>query len=242
MCVVALAWRTDPRWLLVLAGNRDELHARPADDLARWPEDDRVLGGRDRQSGGTWLGVSERGRLGVVTNVRNPDGPDPNAPSRGLLLNDLLSGAADDLEIDRPDLARFNPFCLMNVRGEVAEIVTNRPRPRRLVLDPGLHVLSNGGLGHPWPKAERLKILMEDWRGAKAEPARLLDVLQDERMDAGKMDAAASPIFIRNPVYGTRCSSVIAIDLAGRGVFLERRFDGSGETVGESRLPFTWPL
>src|SRR5690606_36381371 len=66
MCVLAFAWHAHPRWRLVLAGNRDELHARPAAPLARWPDpDSALLAGRDLRSGGTWLGVSERGRLAV---------------------------------------------------------------------------------------------------------------------------------------------------------------------------------
>ena len=34
MCVVALALAADPRWPLVVVGNRDEFHARPAAPLA----------------------------------------------------------------------------------------------------------------------------------------------------------------------------------------------------------------
>ncbi|HMM24861.1 MAG TPA: NRDE family protein, partial [Pseudoxanthomonas mexicana] len=29
MCLLALAWNVHPRWRLLLAGNRDEFHARP---------------------------------------------------------------------------------------------------------------------------------------------------------------------------------------------------------------------
>ena len=34
MCVVALALAADPRWPLVVVGNRDEFHARPAARIA----------------------------------------------------------------------------------------------------------------------------------------------------------------------------------------------------------------
>src|SRR3546814_7142869 len=63
MCVLAFAWRAHPHWPLIAAGNRDELHARPAQPLARWDRPDHLLAGRDLQSGGTWLGVSEQGRF-----------------------------------------------------------------------------------------------------------------------------------------------------------------------------------
>src|SRR3546814_18665581 len=68
MCVLAFAWRAHPHWPLIAAGNRDELHARPAQPLARWDRPDHLLAGRDLQSGGTWPGVSEQGRFAVVTH------------------------------------------------------------------------------------------------------------------------------------------------------------------------------
>ena len=79
MCVLALAFRSHPGWPLVLAGNRDELHARPAAPLAHWQDAPEVLGGRDLEGGGTWLGVAEAGRLAVVTNLR---GFGPRRPRR----------------------------------------------------------------------------------------------------------------------------------------------------------------
>ena len=67
MCLVAFAWKTHPRWRLVMAGNRDELHARPTAPLAAWA-DAPVLAGRDLRSGGTWMGLGPAGRVAVVTN------------------------------------------------------------------------------------------------------------------------------------------------------------------------------
>ena len=59
MCLVAFAWKAHPRWRLVLAGNRDEFHARPAAPLARWDDEPFLIGGRDLEAGGTWLAVGE---------------------------------------------------------------------------------------------------------------------------------------------------------------------------------------
>jgi len=75
MCVLALAWQAHPRWRLIVAGNRDELHARPAAALARWDGPAQILAGRDLQSGGTWMGVSEQARFVVVTNLRGFGAP-----------------------------------------------------------------------------------------------------------------------------------------------------------------------
>ena len=84
MCVVAIALDAHPRWRLVVAGNRDEFHARASAPLARWGDAPHVIGGRDLVSGGGWIGVSEEGRFAVVTNVAGyPRGE--GAPSRGAI-------------------------------------------------------------------------------------------------------------------------------------------------------------
>ncbi|RYI14004.1 MAG: hypothetical protein EON48_12125, partial [Acetobacteraceae bacterium] len=91
MCLVALAWKSHPRWPLVLVGNRDEFHARPTAALHAWP-DTGVLAGRDLQSGGTWIGLGPAGRAAVVTNVRDGLPPPFSAPSRGELPLAFLQG------------------------------------------------------------------------------------------------------------------------------------------------------
>jgi uncharacterized protein with NRDE domain len=48
----------------------------------------------------------------------------------------------------------------------------------------------------------------------------------------------ASPIFVRGPVYGTRCSTVVAIDSDGRGLIVERRYTPLGEPTGETCFSF----
>ena len=74
MCLVALAIDQSRRFPLVLAANRDEFFARPTARLAWWTPDaggPAILSGRDLQAGGTWLGLTAEGRLGLVTNVRH---------------------------------------------------------------------------------------------------------------------------------------------------------------------------
>lgn len=252
MCVLAFAWRAHPRWSLVLAGNRDELHARPADPLARWPDADHVLAGRDRLSGGTWLGVSEQGRLAVVTNLRGFGGPKTEAPSRGRLLGDMLRGAGEFLDPSDAVLETFSPFNLIRVENDEAVFWTNQPAPVRRPLASGLYGLSNGELDEPWPKTLRLKATLAGWlEGAADHPETLLDGLRDERLGldgaipAQPSDVPFEPrnssVFIRGPIYGTRCGTVVAIDAEGRGRILERRFDADGQITGETDQAFAWP-
>jgi uncharacterized protein with NRDE domain len=130
--------------------------------------------------------------------------------------------------------------------------LSNRPEPTRSLLAPGIYGLSNGPLDEPWPKTMRLKASLLDWIvGQAARPELLLDALREDRLpDEGLRTAEASdvpqepalsPIFIRNPVYGTRCSTVVAIDVEGRGMIAERRYAPSGAAAGETMLSFSWP-
>lgn len=252
MCVLAFAWDAHPSWALVMAGNRDELHDRPAAPLGRWPQAAHVIGGRDLQSGGSWLGVSEEGRFAVVTNLRGYGPPAPGRASRGALVADLLTGTGRHADAETADLAAFNPFNLIVADRQGSLFLTNRPAPARVRLGPGLYGLSNGALDEPWPKTVQLKAALLDWLLKDADdPAALLDPLRQEQLpDFGQAPAIPSeiaqeprqsPVFIRNPVYGTRCSSVVAIDRAGKGTIIERRFTPDGAPAGETRLAFAWP-
>ncbi|KKW90937.1 NRDE family protein [Sphingobium chungbukense] len=246
MCIMAMAWNAHPRWRLILIGNRDELHARPAAPLARWDQPASLIAGRDLLSGGTWLGVSEQGRAAIVTNLRGYGAPDPDRASRGVLVADLLAGRKT------APLDDFNPFNLILVDGEQAHFLSNRPAPLRTELTPGLYGLSNGTLDAPWPKTLALKSALLDWLVAgAADPLPLFDALRTETLPHAGIapdtpsdvpaEARVSPIFIRNPTYGTRCSTIVAIDAQGEGTITERRFDPEGKQSGESSIAFTWP-
>ena len=130
--------------------------------------------------------------------------------------------------------------------------MTNRPDAARTTLASGLYGLSNGRLDEPWPKTMRLKSVLLDWiTGDAADPGMLFTGLREEILpDIGRDPATPSdvpqepnhsPIFIRDSVYGTRCSTVVAIDMDGRGVILERRFSPEGAETGRTKLEFAWP-
>jgi uncharacterized protein with NRDE domain len=252
MCVAALAWAAHPDWLLVAAANRDEYHDRPAAPLAPWPDGQDILAGRDLRSGGTWLGISGAGRFALVTNRRGHGDPDPSRPSRGKLVTDLLDPRIAP-ESHAPEmLEQFNPFNVLAADPEGVWYLGNRPRGVRAALGHGVYGLSNGALDEPWPKTLGLKAALVDWLAAGAcEPDALFAALASERLDDiglhpdGPSDIPAeapeTPVFIRDPVYGTRCSTVVMIDRTGRGRIIERRFDGAGAATGETALDFAWP-
>lgn len=233
MCVVSVAWNAHPRWQLVIAGNRDEFHAREAAPLELWADDPTIIAGRDLLSQGTWLGVSRNGRFGVVTNIRNPDGPDPGKASRGALVTDWLA------QSHVPDtLDSFNPFNLLLGDQRDVHIVSNRPTDFRKPLGHGIYGLSNAIEGEHWPRKDRLNRAVESWLNGEADdPAVLFDCLADAHIEHND----EHPIFIRNDVYGTRCSTILAVDHAGAGQIFERRFDVAGDPVGETAITFQWP-
>lgn len=252
MCVLAFAWRAHPKWPMVVAGNRDELHARPAKPLARWDHPSHVLAGRDLQAGGTWLGVSEQGRFALVTNLRGYGAPEPGRPSRGELVTDLLAGKGHYADLRNAELSDFNPFNLIVADHRRARFLSNRPKSVRSLLAAGIYGLSNGALDEPWPKTMHLKARLLDWIVSSARrPEVLLDSLREESLPGVGVrsavpsdvpqEPALSPIFIRNPVYGTRCSTVVAVNDQGRGVIIERRYTPAGDEAGETGLSFSWP-
>ncbi len=233
MCVVAVAWQAHPEWRLLVAGNRDEFHARASAPLAIWGSNVTVMAGRDLVSGGSWMGVSDTGRFAVVTNIRDADGPDLSKTSRGALVSDWLSSG------DIPeDVTEFNPFNLIVSDSHTAQLISNRPGPTRDALAAGIHGLSNAIPNEHWPRKDRMLAHLANWLAGPAEqPELLLDMLGDEEV----RDSETYPVFIRSPLYGTRCSTVVAVDQAGQGRIIERRFGADGISTGETVLRFVWP-
>ncbi len=244
MCVVAIAWQAHPKYQLVLAGNRDELHARPAAPVARWEDAPLVIGGRDLQSGGTWLGVSEAGRLAVVTNLRDFGDPNPARMSRGALLTDYLSNDGQYSQLPTGRMDDFNPFSLIVADANGPRLLANRPNLVDQCLNPGVHGLSNTPANIAWPRRDYLAEMLARWVLDGSAPAEhLFDVLARRYLPAKFQgdDGDSAPIFLADEIYGTRCSTIIAIDYDGQGLALERSFGPAGSPRGEVQISFQWP-
>lgn len=234
MCLLVLAWRLLPDTPLLLAGNRDELYARPAAPAQFWAAAPLLLAGRDLLAGGTWLGVTREGRFAAVTNYREPRTAAPPPRSRGELARDYLQGAAEPGEFVQALAPRAGDYSGFNLLlGDRDELwwYSNRGGPARL-LGPGIYGLSNHLLDTPWPKVEIAKAALRRLCAAGTpQVADLLTLLADRRTHAAAaadgLDAdtarALSAIFIETPSYGTRCSSVLRLGADGRAEFVERR-------------------
>ncbi|WP_434989405.1 NRDE family protein [Xanthomonas melonis] len=252
MCLVALAWKSHPRWRLLLTGNRDEFHERPTAPLARWAAPaDNVLAGRDLRSGGSWVGLGNDGRVAVVTNVRDPLAT-ASGRSRGHLIADYLSGglgAAAYAHALAGAAHAFPPFNLLLCDADRCEHLSNHP-PLARQLEPGIHGMSNGPLDAAWPKTRALTDALHDWcRVGSDDLQPLWDALgnrataPDAVLPSTGVDLATerllSAAFIAGPAYGTRASTVVAVDHRGQGFIHERRFGPNGIFQGQTRLEIT---
>lgn len=249
MCLVAFAWNVHPRWRLVLAGNRDEFHARPTAPLATW-EDHRIMAGRDLKSGGTWVGLGPNGRVAVITNVRDGLPPAFAGPSRGGLPVDFLRGDAPTLAHATAlatEAGDYAPFNLVLADAEDCGYVGNHPASGAHAVAPGVHGLSNGAFDASWPKTRRLREALQAWVDAGLDdPAPLWRALADERLAADAelpdtgvgldLERRLSPAFIRGHDYGTRAGTLILVGHDGRGRIHERRFGPDGVFEGETVL------
>jgi uncharacterized protein with NRDE domain len=245
MCLIAIAFETDPAWPLIVAANRDEFHARPTDTATFWPDAPTILGGRDLTAGGSWLGVTTQGRFAAVTNVRERVDPPANARSRGLLVADFLrSGKRPEAFLAgvEAEADRYAGFNLLVSDSDALGYYSNRDASPR-ILDTGYYALSNATLGSSWPKVERIRDAFRDnlEKTGRPDPQGLLSLLEDRRPaplaalpDTGivaQRERALSAPFIVNPEFGTRASSVAAIKAGGTVEFVERAFGPRGEAL-----------
>lgn len=236
MCVIAWAWRAHPDYPLVVIGNRDELHARPAEPAGWWDEAPQVLAGRDAEAGGTWLGVTRAGRFAAVTN-RRPGRRPPAAPSRGALTAAFLK-SGDDAATAAAAVAagRYAGFNLLLGDGTSLEFVSNR-EPARM-LAPGVYGMANAELDEAAPKVRRLRDALATWARTRAgpTPAAWIARLGEDVPLAGEDPLSA--VFVRGASYGTRASTVLVLGADAGAVFVERRFAAGGAPLDENQFRF----
>jgi uncharacterized protein with NRDE domain len=255
MCLIVLAWEASPKTRLAVAANRDEFFARRSAPAAWWKGAPDVLAGRDLEAGGTWLGVTRKGRFAALTNFRDASAPKKDgAPSRGALAADFLRGggaAADYVAAVQPGAGRYNGFNLLVSDGaELWSFSNVEGDPVR--LGPGVRGLSNHLLETPWPKVtaarSRLEAALGAADGAEDLERRLLEILEDRTAARdGALPAtglppdwerALSAAFVMLPGYGTRASTALVVGADGAARFAERTFGEGGAPLGDVREAF----
>jgi len=243
MCLIVVGWRVHADFPLLVVANRDEFHARPTAPAARWPEAPQVIGGRDLEAGGTWLGITDHGRFAAVTNVREP-GVAPGPLSRGGLTRDFLLS-------DRPaaDYAReiagnsYSGFNLLLADGKDLLYCSNRiTQPR--VLPPGIHGVSNHRLDTPWPKLQTARQKFAEALPGLPDESAFFALLADRSIVADEnlphtgvpleWERLLSAVFVQSPSYGTRASTMLWQRSDGSIRLHERSFAANGDLLQSS--------
>ena len=249
MCLVLIASHPRPGILLAVGANRDEFHARPTAPAARWPELPGLAAGRDLTAGGTWLGVTDGGRVGALTNFRDGIAA-PARRTRGELVVEALRdgrGEAGFLAALPGRLHDYGGFNLIIGWPGALRLFSSRSG-RDVPIPAGVHALSNHDLDTPWPKVTRTKEAL-DRLAASSRPfdaEALFEVLSDrvpapdgELPDTGiprDLERFLSPPFIVGQEYGTRSSTVLLFRADRVTELSERTFDRLGRETGTVSL------
>jgi len=247
MCLMVFALRSHPDYPLVLAANRDEFYLRRTRPAAWWGHALSVLAGHDEEAGGTWLGITRRGRFAALTNVRAPSERNPHAPSRGTLVLSALQSSespATWLESNAARMSAYNGFNLLlgdvgplggtNIEPRLDYFSNRNGAPSRS-LAPGVYGLSNASLDTPWPKVTRAVTRFACSIASRVDLNLLVHLLENRELarDAElpssgvpyEWERALSSIQIRANGYGTRASTVITVRNDGLTTFFERTYD-----------------
>jgi uncharacterized protein with NRDE domain len=249
MCLIVFAWKTHPEYRLVMAANRDELHNRPAQELHWWPDHPEILAGRDLQAGGTWLAAGRSGRIAAVTNYREQLDRRSGARSRGELVSNFVRSEVAAVEYcSSLQAKRYAGFSLLTIDHDDLCYVSNRC-DAATSLSPCIYGLRNASLDTPWPNLLRSRAALADLVAtgrlneselfrlmADRKPAAIEEVASDG-LPFGQARALTAP-FILTAEYGTRCTTAVMWDYAGKISVTEKRFDAAGQPVGESRFSF----
>lgn len=238
MCLIVFAWKVIPGMPLIGAANRDEFYDRPATPANWWHDHPQVYAGRDLQGGGTWLGVTKGGRFAAVTNIRAPVEKKPNAPSRGTLVADYLTGNMPAEEYVAQIAAAAHAYNGFNLLvGDCDQLIwysnSGRQDGRNGVpLEPGIYGLSNGLLDTPWPKVVRSKAQFASLLCQGAPEEAYFEMLTDTTRASDcrlpktgvsvELERLLSPVCIESPDYGTRASTVVRLYACKSAVLHER--------------------
>ncbi|CAD7703589.1 unnamed protein product [Ostreobium quekettii] len=252
MCISCFAFEVHKDLLFLLAFNRDELLTRVTAPPAFWTDHPQILGGRDNQRQGTWLGVTTSGRVSFVTNYKERANGHPRSPTtRGGLTVDFLLGEEQPLTyLESLDLSKYSGFNLVVadlLSGSVAYRCNRKDTVPR-TIGPGVHVMSNGHIDDTWPKMKICKeALVRVLNSGEIEGHNLPwetifnDVLgqakrvEDESLlpntgvgiELEKMDSGVfvEPFDKQDGLHGTRSQTVLAVWRDGHAEYRERWLD-----------------
>ncbi|XP_028396387.1 transport and Golgi organization 2 homolog [Dendronephthya gigantea] len=258
MCIVFLSISDNPiqdGYKLIVGVNRDEYINRPTKELHWWKDRPDIISGVDLVSGGeggTWLGMSTGGKIGILTHYRQSDKfKGKNEIRRGHLVSDYLKSEKgpraflDDVKKNHEKYRGFNLILGEVIPGKTemnfSYYCNKESRPLQ-DLTPGIYGLSNRYLDYGWKKVDlgkkQFEKIVKEESSMQGKVDKVLELLLDETrysIDAsfrGPEDDGLSEEFlegltaisIKMPEFNccSRTNSVIAVDHEDNVTFLER--------------------
>ena len=238
MCTLVALHGVHPAHPLVLAANRDEFYARAADPPRLLAEAPRIVGGVDRESGGTWLGANEHGLFVGLTNQRTHEAPSRTRASRGPFVREALAQRDPDaVEALLRALPRgaTNPFNLLfGVPGDLRVAYVRDEGVESATLAPGVVVLGNDRLGSPEFEVKTARARDIARATLAREGPALIDALREMLRDHRRTEVhviapppptsifsvelleALSSLCIHTPAYGTVSAAILLWGTSGR--------------------------
>jgi uncharacterized protein with NRDE domain len=221
MCLLVVASRVVRDEPLLVGANRDEVLDRPTTAvtvLSLGPP--RVLGGRDEQSGGTWLAVNEHGVCAGLTNQPLGDAKDLTRRSRGELplaltrhrtASDAVAAFVSEY---RPE--DYNgAWLLVGDRVDLYFVdFTGAKTASVQALGPGVHVLENRPIGAASAKVDLVRGMLDPPRRGDDVIRSFRRALTDHRLPAGE-DLPNAANCVHREGFGTRSSCLIRVPAQG---------------------------
>lgn len=249
MCLILFAKNCHPKYKLIVAANRDEFYQRRTQQADFWESDPNILAGRDLEAGGTWMGISTKLELAMLTNFRDPSSIKEDAPSRGELVVDYLQNDLDPESYLSQHAAqgnRYNGYNLICGTPDSLYYYSNYQEGVHPITD-GIHGLSNALLNTEWPKIKRGKRQLQQLITTEVlEPEHLFEMLYDDlKASPDELPSTGvgqdtelmlSPMFIKSNNYGSRCSTVLLIDKNSNATFVERTYDLSDFSYSDRKF------
>lgn len=252
MCILFVAMKQHPKYPLIIAANRDEFRNRSTAPMAWW-QTPNILAGKDLEAGGTWLGITPRGKFSALTNYRQLPQADIQSPkSRGDLVLKALT--KDNDQLSHYLTAHSNNYQGFNLLYGDSEALTcyDSINKRFTKFNQGFFSLCNGAVNDIWPKMAKGEQALEHYikQNEQIEHQQLLALLMDSEQAPDDLlpktglpldwEQKLSAIFIEGEEYGTRSSCVISLDNNGNIKVTEVTYPYDGKP--NTALPFSWSI
>lgn len=242
MCLVTFASHVHPNYPLILLANRDELYGRPSMPIHFWEDYPNIVGGRDIEQGGTWLGLNRTGQFATLTNHPFTDwNPYRPTQSRGHLVSRfLMQPTAPEayLEILRATRRQYEGYHLIFGTSDQLFVYSN-VSDEVVEFDAGIHGISNTYDDLSRHKEQRSVQLLQNYLKDAPETDLNLDellTLFSDKIPSDHLEdypqqldqdlaRSNSSIFIEGEQFGTVGTTALLMDKNGQVQLKEVRFN-----------------